>query len=504
MACSSLVKCNGSESETMISVPKSSSKILVVLASYGVTNDRYLSQLVAEFQSMSFHVDIIVLSNLAKEVAPGVETVVIDLEGTNPWSLPFAHKRIFADRLKDYDVFIYAEDDTLITEKNVRAFLQVSEALPQNEIPGFLRFELGPDGKRNFPEVHGHFHWDPASVRCRSEHVLAFFTNEHAACYALTRPQLRRAINSGGFLVGPHEGKYDLLCTAATDPYTQCGLEKLICISRLDDFMVHHLPNRYVGTTFGVDGDELCTQIGVLLGIAKNGHPPTSLFNTETKLKYARYSKNYYEPIIPELISAIPKGARSVLSVGCASGKLEIELLDKGLRVVGVPLDTVISRSAESKGVEMVRGDVQAAREQLSGERFDCVVVSNVLHLVPSPVAFLTSLRKLLSDEGLVLAIVPNTERVEGIRRTTSDGQCGQRSLDYEKTGVQRTSCNIVRRWFRNAGMGPTKVDDIMSPRARTIGRMTLGLANHVLASEFIVSAKKGTLLSPDPSEARS
>jgi hypothetical protein len=99
---------------------------------------------------------------------------------------------------------------------------------------------------------------------------------------------------------------------------------------------------------------------------------------------------------------------------------------------------------------------------------------------------------------------VPNTERVEGIRRTTSDGQCGQRSLDYEKTGVQRTSCNIVRRWFRNAGMKATTIDDILSPRARTIGRMTLGLANHALASQFIVSAKKGSLLSRDFVEARS
>jgi SAM-dependent methyltransferase len=489
--------------KNMISTP-SSLKILVAVASYGVANDRYLSQLIAEYRSTAFHVDIIVLSNLAKEVPPGVETVVINLDGANPWSLPFAHKQIFADRLSDYDVFIYSEDDTLLTEANIRAFLQVSEALPRAEIPGFLRFEQGPGGSRNFPEVHGHFHWDPASVRCRNENVLAFFSNEHAACYALTRPQLRRAIDSGGFLVGPHEGKYDLLCTAATDPYTQCGMEKLICISRLDDFMVHHLPNKYVGTTFGVDGEELCRQIGVLSGIAKNGHRPTDLFKTETKLKHARYSKNYYEPVTPELISAIPNGVRNVLSVGCGSGTLEIDLVHKGLRVVGVPLDPVISRNAEVNGVEMVHGDLQTVQQQLSGQRFDCILLSNVLHLVPNPVDLLTSLRKLMSDDGLVLAVVPNTGRVAAFRRKTSDREDSRRLLDYEKTGVQRTSCGIVRRWFRNAGMKATTIDDILSPRARTIGRMTLGLANHALASQFVVSAKKGSLLSRDFVEARS
>src|SRR5208283_4799703 len=117
------------------------------------------------------------------------------------WCLPFAHKQIFADRLNTYDLFIYSEDDTLITEKNICAFLRVSAALPADEIPGFLRFEQTEDGSINYPEIHGHFHWDPQTVRSRSKYTLAFFTNEHSACYILTREQLRRAIASKGYLV---------------------------------------------------------------------------------------------------------------------------------------------------------------------------------------------------------------------------------------------------------------------------------------------------------------
>ena len=174
----------------------------------------------------------------------------------------------------------------------------------------------------------------------RGESEFAFFTNEHSACYALTRAQLRRAIDSGGFLVAPHEGKYDLLCTAATDPYTQCGMKKLICISRIEDFLVHHLPNKYVGTTFGVDDHEFRRQVDILSRTCGNGHPPTSLFPTETKLKHARHSKNYYEPVSEELYSLIPSRARNVLSVGCGSGALEIRLVEMGVRVVAVPLDS--------------------------------------------------------------------------------------------------------------------------------------------------------------------
>ena len=53
----------------------------------------------------------------------------------------------------------------LVTERNLRAFIEVSAALKENEIPGFLRYEERPGGGYNSPEVHGHYHWDPATVR---------------------------------------------------------------------------------------------------------------------------------------------------------------------------------------------------------------------------------------------------------------------------------------------------------------------------------------------------
>ena len=92
----------------------------------------------------------------------------------------------------------------------------------------------------------------------------------------LTQNQLRRAINSGGFLVGPHQWKYHLPETAATDPYTQCGFTKVIPISHFDDFTVHHLPNKYVGK-YGVDGPDLRAQLDTMLRIARGKSPALPL-----------------------------------------------------------------------------------------------------------------------------------------------------------------------------------------------------------------------------------
>jgi 2-polyprenyl-3-methyl-5-hydroxy-6-metoxy-1,4-benzoquinol methylase len=471
--------------------PGSTVRILVAIASWGTKNDRYLSRLVTEYRSMSFDVDLVVLSNKSKEIAPGVEVVVVDLQGKSPWTLPFPHKQIFAHRLNDYDLFIYSEDDTLVTEENLRAYLEVSAVLPEGEIAGFLRFEQGPDGSRNFPEVHGHFHWDPASVCSRGEHTFAYFTNEHSACYVLTQQQLRRAIDSGGFLVGPHQEKYDLLCTAATDPYTQCGLRRLICISRLEDFLIHHLPNKYVGSAFGVDGPELHRQIDALGRAGRNGQRPRRLFETETKLRDSSYSKDHYEPVRPEIVSAIPSDARSVLSVGCGWGATEAWLAEKGLRVVAIPLDPVIPGGAEAKGVEMVYGDFQAAREKLANEQFDCLLLSNVLHLVPDPIGVLASFGSLLSNRGVVVLLVPNVLRLSTYWDKIRGGKQFQDLSGFEKTGVQVTSHKTVRSWFRCAGLGSEKLIDVLSPGAQSVGRLTLGLMDQFLASEVIAIAKR-------------
>jgi len=439
---------------------------------------------------MSFDVDIVVLSNRSKEVAPGVEVVVVDLRGQKPWSLPFPHKAIFASRINDYDLFVYSEDDILITERNLRAFLEISAVLPEGEVAGFLRFEQSQGGGRNFPDVQGRFRWDVGSIRSRGEYTLAHFTNEHAACYVLTRQQLRRAIDSGGFLVGPHEGKYDLLCTAATDPYTQCGVQKLICVSHIEDFIVHHLSNRYAGTSFGVDGPELGRQLEALVRMGSNGHRSASLFQTETKLWAARYSKSYYEPARAEVLGLIA-GSKSVLSIGCGWGAIEAQLVAKGLQVSAIPLDSVIAGCAEAKGVRMVYGSFQTARAKLAGEQFDCLLLSNILHLVADPVTVLSSFGGLLSEGGKTVVLEPNILRLSAYWGRIRGDRRFQDFGSYEKTGIHLTSPKIVRDWLRKAKMEPQQMIEVLSPHAQKLSRLLLGLLDPLLASEVIVAARK-------------
>ncbi len=380
--------------------------MLVGIPSYGRKNSEYLKKITDVYQTLSHDVDIIVFSEAPKELDPKV-AVVVGLPSRNPWSLPFAHKRYFAENLERYDLFIYSEDDVEIDAQKIQAFLRVTEALEPNEVAGYLRYELDSSGTAILTDVHGPFHWKPESVRRRGEYVVAEFTNEHAGFYILTRAQLQKAIASGGFVKEPHEGRFGLPETAATDPYTSCGLRKVICISALDDFLLHHMSNLYV-TRHGVPLDSFKGQVQTLIDICKSLHPATTLCDVESKFLHNAWSKSYYEQPSRELLEMVPSQANSILSVGGGFGDPEVKLQERGARVTVLPLDSVVGAAAERRGLEVTYGTLAESLETLKERRFDCVVVTNLLHLLPDPWRILGECIQLLQKGGVLVVSGPN------------------------------------------------------------------------------------------------
>jgi 2-polyprenyl-3-methyl-5-hydroxy-6-metoxy-1,4-benzoquinol methylase len=464
-------------------------KILVVIANYGTKNDRHLSRVLEGYRDLKEDVDIVVTSNLAKDLGKDVE-VAVGMPTKDPWSLGFAHKRIFADRIAKYDLFIYTEDDVLITQRNIDAFLRATQILPSDELASFFLYETGLGGKRYFPQARQHYRWDPQSASTRGEDIFAFHTNLHAACYMLTREQLRRAIDSGGFLVEPHEGRYDLLVAAATDPYTQCGFKKMVCISRLEDFLLPHLPNKYWSMGI-VSEDDFYSQLKALPAISKNGKPRSTLFPVETNLYHEHWSKSYYEPCQNELLRLVPEGARNILSVGCGWGATERALIEKGMRVKGLPIDSVVAVNAEARGVEIVYGDLATARQKLRGEHFDCVLFSNVLHLVHDPVGFLSSFAEFLAPEGCIVASVPNLSWFRRASRSIRLRGLRANPRTYEVSGMHVTNGRLLRHWFRDAGLEPLQVIYEVIEEKKRADTQTLGLAKPLLASNVYLSGTR-------------
>ncbi len=464
-------------------------KVLVTIANHGKKNSEYLNILLKEYRSMRFETDIVVLSNIPKILGSDIE-IVVGCPAKDPWSLPFGHKRVFADRADKYDLFIYSEDDTLIKESNIRAFLEATAVLPENEIAGFIRYETDSSGESNYSTINSHFHWVPGSVHSIKNYTFARFTNDHSACYVLTRKQLKTAIASGGFLVEPHQEKYDLLVTAATDPYTQCGFTKMLCISHLEDFCLHHLPNQYLGK-MGLSSGDLRQQIDTLLSMTPENRQSEQLFQGETNLKQGRWSKNYYESCREDILDLIPAETKRILSIGCGSGATEAKLVQKGLEVVAIPLDSVIGACAETKGIKTMIANFDKALDELHKQKFDCILFLEVLEHLPDPINIMSRFFRLLSPNGVFLISVPNFNHIRVWRDILSGEIRWEERRDFTKSQVHFTTKRLVKRWLDQSGMEPAKLVFCIEEHYRKMAALSLGLSPGLLASNMIIVAKK-------------
>ena len=467
--------------------------ILVAIASYGQENDAHLQGVLAEFRSMRLRSDLHVLSNLPKDLGPGV-TVHVGLPTSNPRSLPFAHRQLFAEHLDKADYFIYCEDDTLISERNIRAFIEVNAVVNSDEIVGFLRVENLSPAERYVESAHGPYRWNPSSMVRRGPWMFASFTNHHSACTMASRAQIQKAIASGGFLVRPHIGRFAMLESAASDLYTQCGMTRMMCVSRIEDFLVPHLSNGNC-RNWGLPYEEFLEQTRAFQEISSSNKWKGSLFNVETHVGRGRWSKNLYERLNPTLLKTIPQQAQTVLSIGSGWGATEEELARQGKQVTAVPVDAVFGDCLRRRGIATKEGTLEQVVLDLQCKRFDVILMQEVLHLVESPVKWLTMLRPLLSDSGVVLAAMPRTYDPLRIIWYLKGEPMTAYAKDFAHSRVHRVTQSRLAQWFTDAGMAVKILGSCTTPTRRSLQRKLWGLWSRPLSDSFIVLAKPGTLL---------
>jgi 2-polyprenyl-3-methyl-5-hydroxy-6-metoxy-1,4-benzoquinol methylase len=296
------------------------------------------------------------------------------------------------------------------------------------------------------------FRWDPDSVVERDGKVFAKYTNEHAAFYILTRAQLKRAVASGGFSREPYEGKYDMLCAAATDPYTSCGMQKVVCISELDRFLVHHMSDRYAGQ-MGLPLSAFQEQLVSLRDVRAGVLPAASLCAVETRIARGEFSKNLYEKPNPAVMQLIPQTARTVLSIGCGWGLTEERLVARGIKVTALPVDSVIGAAASRRGVEVVNGTMETGLAALGNRVFDCVLVTNLLHLSPSPRCLFEACARFVAPGGSFVVECPNFQRL-GVLVNRLLGRRDFRKLRrFDEGGVSTMTPRAVASWARKVGL---------------------------------------------------
>ncbi|MFT4648897.1 MAG: SAM-dependent methyltransferase [Planctomycetota bacterium] len=467
-------------------------KILVAIANHGTKNRGFLDRLLAEYRSMPWQLHIVVLSDAPKtDLGEDVE-VLVGAPSEDPWSLPFAHRKLFVERQEDYDLFIYSEDDTLLTERNLRSWVEIQPLLADDQILGFLRFETYRNGELSYCGVHYHYHWNPETVTAIGGETFAHFTNEHSALSVLNRKQLKACIAFGEYDVPAHQGRYDMLVSAASDPYTQCGLQRLICTSRLDDLLLCHLPNVYLDR-IGVKARDFLPQIETLAEIAAGRASGEQLFDPKVSLYVPRedWNKVYYPEPIPEYRGSVEFGARRILSIGCGAGAVEADWISLGATVTAIPMDAIIGATAALHSIEILPPNLDKAIAQIEDRLFDIVVFHNCLEHVAEPVEWIKKAMQCLANKGQVVILAPSQLGRRLRFRARKEKYPFAERPSFADAKYHYTTPRIVRGWLQEAGLDPKKTHFVLRGKAARVAVMAKGFLDAILANAFIQIGRK-------------
>ncbi len=253
---------------------------------------------------------------------------------------------------------------------------------------------------------------------------------------------------------------------------------------------MHHLPNKYIGK-LGLTFDQVQGQVGALFRCLQGELTREELLPPQGRPETYRRSKSYCEPVRHDVLAVVPPGTKQVLSLGCGTGATEAVLVRRGIRVVGIPLDAVVGETARAGGLEVTPPSFPEAFALLAGQRFDCILLIDVLPHVPDPPALLAQSGQLLADRGRLVATAPNFDYLGYRKRKAPDKWSGHAADAFPALHVHRTTPRLVADWIRSSGLRLDGLKYVGESRFRWLVTVSGAWTGPYLSRHVVVTAGK-------------
>lgn len=150
------------------------------------------------------------------------------------------------------------------------------------------------------------------------------------------------------------------------------------------------------------------------LGTLYSSYYPRKQVNVEALRREALRTLSHWAPLWRWCVGTDNQGqyslrpGESMLDIGCGSGLSLLEAKALGGYVTGIEADPNVRRIADELGLRIHIGTLQD--EPFASEKFDLVVLNQVIEHVPDPALTLVQLRLRLKSDGRIVLVFPNVE----------------------------------------------------------------------------------------------
>lgn len=194
-----------------------------------------------------------------------------------------------------------------------------------------------------------------------------------------------------------------------------------------------------------------------------------------------------------DFLEFVPPGCQRILSVGCATGASEADLIKQGIRVVGIEPNPEMAQIARGNGLEVLNEKAETASLESSGDLFDYLLYPDVLEHMADPAAVLCSHAQYLRQGGRVFVCIPNFRHYSVFKSLFLVGYIPYEKYGlFDQTHIRITTRKLVLQWFRQAGLRPIAVKyQLKRTREKIFACLSLGLLKDFFAGQIILVGEK-------------
>jgi 2-polyprenyl-3-methyl-5-hydroxy-6-metoxy-1,4-benzoquinol methylase len=199
----------------------------------------------------------------------------------------------------------------------------------------------------------------------------------------------------------------------------------------------------------------------------------------------------YYDGLNLKLLAAIPRGARRVLELGCANGRLgrRFKELNPGAQWWGVDLSPEATAAAAPHLDRVFALDLDRADLSVLEGGFDAVVIGDLLEHLRDPQALLQTLCGLTTPEAVVVCCLPNMAHLSVIERLVAGDISYDSAGLLDSTHTRFFSPASALKTFLDGGWLPDLCDQYRVDAPQT------AFAHHVLAAAAALGVPAATAL---------
>jgi 2-polyprenyl-3-methyl-5-hydroxy-6-metoxy-1,4-benzoquinol methylase len=155
---------------------------------------------------------------------------------------------------------------------------------------------------------------------------------------------------------------------------------------------------------------------------------------------------------------------KRVLELGCGSGHMSSVLRERGCNIIGVEIDPQAAQAAGRTCERVILGDLDYINfdREIGNDRFDVVLLADVLEHLKDPLSVLRSVKRFLLPGGSIVISVPNVAHVS-VRLALLAGQFpyGETGL-LDQTHLRFLTRDSLEKLLRDAGLAIDQLERIM------------------------------------------